>query len=477
MRAPATPTLPPTLPPSIRVAVDPGLRTREHGTVLIGGSPLRILRLTRRGADIVAAWRRGDPPGGDGERALARRLLDAGMVHPRPGPGGPGAADLTVVVPVHDRVDALRRCLAAVGRHPRILVVDDGSRHPGRVAEVAGEYGTAVVHHADNRGPAAARNSGLAGAETPYVVFVDSDCRPEPGWLDRLLPHFQDPAVGAVAPRVVAEPGEGWLSRYDACRSSLDLGPAEGPVVAMSRVAYVPAAALAVRRRAVGGGFDAGRRVGEDVDLVWRLRDEGWTVRYEPAARVRHDPRRNVAGWAARRFAYGTSAASLEKAHPGNVAPVVLSGWSLAAWALALAGRPRAGLAAVAAASGLMARRLPLSERRLAEATRLAGLGTVAVGEALAYGVTQVWWPVAVPAAVASRRARRAVLGVIAARLALSWVRERPPLDPLRFGAACLLDDVVYGAGVWWGCARERTSAPLLPRLMGRIPIGRRPAP
>lgn len=461
------------LPVGFRVALDGGLRTRDDGTVLIGGSPLRILRLTDRGAGIVRAWSRGARCADGAELALARRLLDAGMVHPRPGPLGPDTGEVTVVVPVRDRPDALARCLAALAAPGRVLVVDDGSADPGTVAAVAAEHGADVVWHPANRGPAAARNTGLARAATPYVAFLDSDCRPEPGWLETLLAHFQDPAVAAAAPRVVAEAAGRWIGRYDACCSSLDLGPAEAPVVPRSRVAYVPAAALVVRRCAVGAGFDEGRRVGEDVDLVWRLREAGWTVRYEPAARVRHDPRRTAAGWAVRRFRYGTSAAPLESAHPGQVPPVTLSGWSLGAWALALAGRPDAGLAVVAIASGLMARRLPLRRGRVAEGARLAGLGTLAVGEALAAAVTQVWWPAALPAAAASRRARRVVLVAVAARLTLAWTRHRRRLDPVRFAAACLADDLAYGAGVWCGCLRERTVRPLLPRLTGRIPVFR----
>ena len=476
-------TRPPTrdLPTGFRVAVDPGVRTRDGGTVLVGGSPLRVLRLTRRGGDIVAAWRRGARCEDGAALALARRLLDAGMVHPRPGPGTVGTGDVTVVVPVRDRADALARCLAALGPCGRVLVVDDASKDPERVAAVAAAHGARVVRHAVNSGPAAARNSGLGCASTPYVAFVDSDCRPDPGWLEGLLPHFQDPAVAAVAPRVVVDrhvgpsndvsSAAGWVALYDACRSSLDLGPLEGPVVSRSRVAYVPAAALVVRRSAAGAGFEPGLRLGEDVDLVWRLHEAGWTVRYEPAVRVWHAPRRTVAGWAARRFAYGTSAGPLDRAHPGQVPPVVLSGWSLAGCVFAAAGRPGAAAALVAVAGGLLARRLPLERGRAAEGMRLATMGTFAVGEALAAALTQVWWPAAVPAALASRRARRVVLGAVAVRLTLAWARARPPLDPLRFGAACLLDDVVYGAGVWWGCLQAGTARPLLPRLTGRIGI------
>ena len=74
-----------------------------------------------------------------------------------------------------------------------------------------------------------------------------------PGWLDALLPHFADPAVGAVAPRIVPdEPGSTWLARYEGASSTLDMGARASIVRPGSRVPYVPGAALVVRRAAAG---------------------------------------------------------------------------------------------------------------------------------------------------------------------------------------------------------------------------------
>ena len=66
--------------------------------------------------------------------------------------------------------------------------------------------------------------------------------------------------------------------------------PRPGLVRPLSRIPYVPSAALVVRRAALPDElFDPALRGGEDVDLVWRLVQAGWDVRYEPAATVGHD--------------------------------------------------------------------------------------------------------------------------------------------------------------------------------------------
>ncbi len=247
--------------------------------MITGGYPIRVLRLSPAGARHVAGWWAGTPvPGNPKARALARRLLDTGIAHPLldcPEPASPepagqtGPDDVTVVIPVRDRHAELARCLAGLTGGPRVIVVDDRSRDPDAIQSVAAAARAGVLWRPVNGGPAAARNTGLAAAETPLVAFLDSDCVPVPGWLDALLPHFADPAVGAVAPRIVPhEAGRTWLARYEGASSTLDMGQRPSIVRPGSRVPYVPGAALVVRKEAAGAGFAEDMRVGEDVDFV-----------------------------------------------------------------------------------------------------------------------------------------------------------------------------------------------------------------
>jgi mycofactocin glycosyltransferase len=471
----------------MRLRPDPGLRSYDGGTVLVGGSPYRLLRLGPAGARHVAAWWAGEPVAGPpAVQALARRLLAAGMAHPVPGDGpgpAPGPGDVTVVIPVRDRAAELRLCLAGL-RGGQVIVVDDGSRDPAAVAAEAAAAGARCLHRAVNGGPAAARNTGLAAAATPLVAFLDSDCVPAPGWLDRLLPHFGDPAVAAAAPRIVPHeppgppgpPARGWLARYEGVSSTLDMGAVASIVRPGAKVPYVPGAALVVRAEAAGTGFAEDMPVGEDVDFVWRLAARGWHVRYEPAAVMAHQHRVRLRGWFARRMDYGTSAAPLEGRHPGSVPAVSMSGWSAAAWLAAAAGRPGVGAGITAAATALLARRLARhTPGAIPLAGRLAGGGTVAAGRMLGSALSRAWWPVAVPAALAVPRLRGPLAVLALAPPALGWLERRPPMNPAGYVAARLLDDVAYSLGVWKGCLAHRTARPLLPRLTWRGDVtGRR---
>lgn len=468
------------IPAGFRLGPDPRTRTLADGTVITGGHPIRVLRLSPAGARHVAGWWAGTPvPGNAKARALARRLLDTGIAHPVLDGGPAERPEVTVVIPVRDRHAELARCLAGLGNVRRVIVVDDGSRDPVAIQSAAAVAGASVVRRPVNGGPAAARNVGLAAATTSLVVFLDSDCVPGPGWLDALLPHFADPAVGAVAPRIVPhEPGRTWLARYEGASSTLDMGQRPSIVRPGSRVPYVPGAALVVRKEAAGVGFAEDMQVGEDVDFVWRLAASGWRVRYEPAATMGHQHRVRLREWFARRKDYGTSAAVLELRHPGAVRPLYASAWTAAAWLAAALGHPEAGAVVTGTGTALLARRLarvtgeawprPAGSAAWRLAVTQAAGGTLAAARPLGSAISRTWWPAAVPAAIAVRRLRLPLAALVLGPPLLDWLDRRPPLDPARYVAARLLDDAGYSLGVWQGCAERRTVRPLLPVLRRR---------
>ncbi|TQC40127.1 glycosyltransferase [Rhodococcus sp. WS4] len=137
-------------------------------------------------------------------RALARLLIDRGLGTPVLPTDGLTARDVTVVVPVKDRPLSLGRLLASLPAGQRVVVVDDGSADQAATEAIARRTGAGVVRHPSARGQASARNTCLREVTTPLVAFVDSDVVPDDGWLDTLCTHFADPAVGLVAPRVIA---------------------------------------------------------------------------------------------------------------------------------------------------------------------------------------------------------------------------------------------------------------------------------
>lgn len=466
----------PRLPDGFAVQIDGRVKTLGSGSTLLGGSPRRLLRLSPRAQFLLSESAvAGRLVVRDTATAhLARALLDATIAHPvfdgptsaadATGPA-PSRRDVTVVIPVRDNEPGLRRLLDSLP-DVRVIVVDDGSAVPIEA------YPATVLRHAVSRGPAAARNTGMAHCDTDFVAFLDSDVVPRRGWLEALLGHLSDPAVGLVAPRIVAfHDGNGLLARYEAVHSALDLGRCGAPVLPYGPVSYLPSAAIVCRRSAVTaiGGFDESMHAGEDVDLCWRLLDANFRLRYEPAAEVCHQHRTRLWEWLSRRAFYGTSAAPLAVRHPGKTAALVMPRWTLLAWLLPVLGSWTGTVGGLICAA-MYVRRVALSLRA---GTDQAGPGDVAMlamggicsGAAqLASAACRTYWPVVLAAAVVSRRCRRAaaVAGVFDG--VLGWSTRRPDvggLGPVGYVAVKRLADVAYGTGVWRGMVRHRTLRPL----------------
>ena len=498
------------LPTGITVDLEDDTQEIADG-VLFGGSPARVLRLSAAGVAALAELRAG-PVASAAGAVLARRLTDTGMAQPRvarpsfrreapvaaaaavdepaaaaePGAVAAPALAVTVVVPVRDRAAELDRCLAAAGHRYPVVVVDDGSADPAALAAVCAARGAALVRREVNGGPAAARNTGLRVVDTEFVAFLDSDCVPAGDWIAELAGHFADPLVAAVAPRIVAAPSGAAAGAAGAGSpepdqepaagqgSVLDLGDRAARVAPMTRVAYVPTAALLVRRAVLGEGFDEALRYGEDVDLVWRLVAAGWRVRYDPGVRVGHAEPASRPELLRRRFQYGRSAAPLTRRHPGSVAPLVLQPWPTITMAALLARRPATAAAAFGLSTALLGARL-----------RDNGLPAAGLAGPMANGVRQTWlgtgrWcgQFAAPVLLLAlaRPGGRTARTRWGRRLAAASLLAGPPLadwaaqrdaggrpGPVRFTARALAEQAAYGAGVYAGCLRERMISPVLP--------------
>ena len=198
---------------------------------------------------------------------------------------------------------------------------------------------------------------------------------------------------------------------------------------------------------------------------MWRLVQAGWDVRYEPAATVGHDGPTRAAGWLGRRAFYGTTAGPLARRHPRSLAPLHTSAWTAGVWVLAAARQPLPATGVLAASILVLARRLDgLVDEPLKIAARIAGGGTARSALPALGGLTRAWSP-ALILALGWRRSRRIAALALLAPAVSDWAAARSALDPVRFAALHVADDVAYGSGVWLGCFRARTLAPLLPRI------------
>jgi len=207
---------------------------------------------------------------------------------------------LTVVLPTYNRAAGLTRCLRGLmagpppGLRVTVLLMDDGSTDetplvPGSLEAERPAWLT--LHHVrlPNGGPAAARNAGWRQADTEWVLFLDDDCEPLPGWLAAWARVDFDANVGGAGGRIASADASTQSARY--CRYLRFNEFADPP----EPIRYVNTANCAYRRRLLAelGGFETLFREagGEDVDLALRVVGRGQRLLYQPEAAVVHHHR------------------------------------------------------------------------------------------------------------------------------------------------------------------------------------------
>jgi GT2 family glycosyltransferase len=234
--------------------------------------------------------------------------------------------DLTIVVPVkNDQIGVTRlleACLKAFtpNCYPKaILLVDNLSEPPLEVpTHLTSSFPVHLLICA-KPGAAAARNLGSQQAETPWILFLDSDCLPTPGLID----GYRQAMNGAVAyaGMVKAERSD-LVSRYYDAQSILIPPPLWDN--GQARPAYLITANALVWRPALVriGGFNehfpsAG---GEDTDLGIRLWSVG-PLSYAPVAQVLHTFEPKLRAFMSRFVRYGRGNRRLAARYQAGLAP------------------------------------------------------------------------------------------------------------------------------------------------------------
>ncbi len=186
-----------------------------------------------------------------------------------------------------------------------VLVVDMSSGDG--VRRVCEERGDAIRYVAapDSRGVSDSRNRALAATRTRYLLFLDADALPTPGWAAAMRRAFERAdgvaIVGARCPaRWTDRPPRlfrtalagDFLSLFELGDEPIDVPRIMGTSYAIDRE-RVPAEPFPLEL-----GFGPGTSLaGEEVELCERAREQGWRVRYEPSAVVFHTIRPGRATW------------------------------------------------------------------------------------------------------------------------------------------------------------------------------------
>jgi GT2 family glycosyltransferase len=160
-----------------------------------------------------------------------------------------------------------------------------------------------------NRGPAAARNAGIQQAGGEFVVFIDDDVVPEPQLLAEHARSHQEAGrdVVVLGPLLTPEGFEmaPWVRWEQEMLMKQYKAMLRGDWTATARQFYTGNASLRRSHILAAGGFDEGFRRAEDVELAYRLADNGLGFVFNVQAVGMHFAERSFRAWLDAAYTYG----------------------------------------------------------------------------------------------------------------------------------------------------------------------------
>jgi hypothetical protein len=204
-----------------------------------------------------------------------------------------------------------------------VIVVDSSEgTYADRAEELSARWRAKYLRGPKPAGPK--RNIGAWAAQTPLVLFLDSDCWPEPGIFRAHVDRYAEPDVAAVAGPTEMHGELTWPWRIMA--TSREYNQCYAWPVRFSILEWATTSNLSVRREQfiARGGFDEMTYTpvgGEDVDFGVRLTAVGLRLVGEPSARVAHARShiRTLGPILRSLFTYGRADVWLQHKHPDRV--------------------------------------------------------------------------------------------------------------------------------------------------------------
>ncbi len=239
---------------------------------------------------------------------IKQRAIQAGQL-PKPD----GRIEVSIIIPVYNKVEFTMQCLHMLYKNTpaelnfEVIVVDnastDGTKQYLEFAKKVFDNLSVITNH-ENIGFAKANNLGVKNAKGEYVIFLNNDTEPLPGWMQALCEVVEnDSEVAAVGSKLLFPDGslqhagviiiedkqlpDPLVARHIYWKAPSDIHEANQ----LKTYQALTAACLLVKKSEFDSvsGFDEEYWNGyEDVDLCFKLGEAGYKMVYQPASVVIH---------------------------------------------------------------------------------------------------------------------------------------------------------------------------------------------
>ena len=241
--------------------------------------------------------------------SISGRGRDAGLsITWRPDVQAIAPASVSIIIPTYNRPGLMASCFRALREtlppnvDAEVIIVDDGSTDGFDDLErlVQDDPRAVLLRNDVNAGFVTSVNRGAGAATGDFLVFLNNDTIPLPGWLRPLLRTFRDrPDAGVVGGKLVYPDGRlqeaGAIVFSDGSAANFGSGDPDpdAPEYSYLREVDYVSGALFVTRRSLFrdlGGFDPIYGFGycEDSDYCFKVRAQGLRAYYQPESAIVH---------------------------------------------------------------------------------------------------------------------------------------------------------------------------------------------
>jgi cellulose synthase/poly-beta-1,6-N-acetylglucosamine synthase-like glycosyltransferase len=215
--------------------------------------------------------------------------------------------DVSVVVAARNAGRTIGGCLESLlgqsepQERYEVIVVNDGSTDDTR--QVVQGYEVTLLDQ-PQKGPAAARNRGVAASSGEIVLFTDADCVPDGRWIEEMVRPFEDPGISGVKGVYRTRQG-GIVPRFVQC----EYEERYEKMARLKQIDFIDTYSAGYRRDVLlnAGGFDTAypNASVEDQELSFRLAERGHRMVFNPRAVVCHQHLQTLRAYFRRKFNIG----------------------------------------------------------------------------------------------------------------------------------------------------------------------------
>jgi len=216
----------------------------------------------------------------------------------------------------------LNSLLSQTYENREIIVVDGGSTD--KTKDIVKRYPVKLIE-SDKKGISYQKNLGIKNSKGEILAFTDADCVADKNWLKYLIQNYSSDSIvacgGAILPYISPNTTQTIVERF----SAKELIPPnfyfkrDKPIklkkikksFRAECISFISDCILggnsSYRKDFLNkvGGFDNNIKIGEDIDICYKIHKMGLPIIWDPRAIVYHPPKRTINGLIAQYYEYG----------------------------------------------------------------------------------------------------------------------------------------------------------------------------